>query len=79
MKDGRFSATSSTAIFDDCRILATRFREITFVHCNWEANEIAHVLARHSFNDHINCFWEDDPSSFLFVKRINDVTVFENQ
>lgn len=73
MKEGGFSATSSADIFDDCRLLDTGFREITFEHCNREANEVAHELARHSFND---CIWDDDPPSFLFAKLIN---VFENQ
>lgn len=46
MKEGGFSATSSADIFDDCRLLDTGFREITFKHCNREANEVAHELAR---------------------------------
>jgi hypothetical protein len=46
MKDGSLSATSSAAIFDDCRILATSFREIIFEHCNREANEIAELEDR---------------------------------
>jgi ribonuclease HI len=64
MKEGGFSATSSAAIFDDCRLLATGFREITFEHCNREANEIAHE-ARHSFHDRINRIWDDDVPSFF--------------
>jgi hypothetical protein len=40
---------------------------------------VAHEIARHSFTEHLNCFWDDDPPSFLFSKLINDVTIFENQ
>jgi hypothetical protein len=57
-------AASSASIFDDCRLLASGFREILFKHCNREANEVAHELARRSFAD--------------LLKLINNyVTVFE--
>jgi hypothetical protein len=67
IKEGGFSATSSAAIFDDCRLLATGFREITFEHCNREANEVAHELVRHSFHDRIDCIWDDDPLCFFLL------------
>ena len=56
MLEGGFSATSSSAIFDDCRILASGFREISFEHCNRKANEVAHELARHSSMEHVDNF-----------------------
>uniref|UniRef100_A0ACD5UC07 Uncharacterized protein n=1 Tax=Avena sativa TaxID=4498 RepID=A0ACD5UC07_AVESA len=61
MKDGGFSATSSATIFDDCRILSTGYREISFVQCNREANEVADELARYSFDNRLDCIWDDDP------------------
>jgi hypothetical protein len=73
MKNGGFSATSSAAIFDDCNILVSGFREFTFQHCNREANATAHELARFSFLDHVDQFWDSDPPSFLLSKLINDV------
>jgi hypothetical protein len=64
MKDGCYSATSLAAIFDDCTILAG-FGEMSFKHCNREANKAAHALARHSFNDHLDCIWHDDFLAFF--------------
>ena len=55
MKDGGFSATSSAAILDDCRLLTTGFKEIKFEHCNRDANEVAHVLAKYSFDSRVDC------------------------
>ena len=60
-------------------MLSTGFTEVKFEHCNREANEVAHDLARHSFFDRMDCIWDDDPPSFLFAKLINNVTVFGNQ
>jgi hypothetical protein len=79
MKDGGFLPTSSAAIFNNYRILVSGFREIIFEHCNQETNKVAHELARHSFSDHIDCLWDDDPPRFSFAKLINDEIVFENQ
>jgi ribonuclease HI len=75
MKNGRFSATSSAAIFDDCNILVLGFRSFKFEHCNREAHE----LARFSFHDHVDQFWDDGPPSFLLPKLMNDVTIFDYQ
>jgi hypothetical protein len=75
--DSGFSATSSAEIFDDCKLLNFGFRDITFKHCNREANIGAHELARYSFIQHFDSFWDDVPPRFLLPKLINDVTVFE--
>uniref|UniRef100_A0ACD5Y819 Uncharacterized protein n=1 Tax=Avena sativa TaxID=4498 RepID=A0ACD5Y819_AVESA len=72
---GGFSATSSAAIFDDCRILSSGFREILFEKCQRKANGVAHELARHSFLTHSDCIWDDEPPSFLLPSIINDVTL----
>jgi hypothetical protein len=50
-----------------------------FEHCNRKVKEVAHELARFSFNDRSYFFWDDDPSSFIFPKLTNDITLFENQ
>ena len=79
MNDGDFSATSSAAIFDDCRMLSSGYSKISFVHCHREANEVAHELARHSFLNNLDCNWDDGPPNFLFAKLINDVSVINYQ
>jgi ribonuclease HI len=61
MLAGGFSSTSSATIFDDCRILSTGFRKITFQHCYRKANEVIDELARHSSINHIDCFWDTIP------------------
>uniref|UniRef100_A0ACD5WS59 Uncharacterized protein n=1 Tax=Avena sativa TaxID=4498 RepID=A0ACD5WS59_AVESA len=75
MVNGCFSATSFSAIFDDCRNLSTGYREILFEHCKREANKVAHELARHSFINHVDEFWDNDPPSFIMPTMVNDVTV----
>jgi hypothetical protein len=60
-------------------ILSSGFRNISFKHCNKEANEVDHALARFIFTDHVDLFWDGDPRSFLLPKLINDVSLFENQ
>jgi hypothetical protein len=66
----------SAAVFDDCRVLASGYRNISFQHYNREANGVAHELARFSFLDHVDRFLDDDSPSFLLPKLINDVTIF---
>jgi hypothetical protein len=65
MKDGCFSATSSVAIFEDCRFLAAGYRNIMFEHCKREPNEAAHEIARFCFDNRIECLWDDEPLSFF--------------
>jgi hypothetical protein len=74
MNDGGFCATSSAAIFDDCRILAAGYINISFEHCRREANEAAHEIARFCFENRLDCIWDDEPPSFLLPRMINDVT-----
>jgi hypothetical protein len=42
---------TSTTILNDCRIILSGFRNISFEHCSRKANEVAHALARFSFLD----------------------------
>jgi hypothetical protein len=60
-------------------MIAEFFCRISFKHCNKEANEVDHALARFIFTDHVDLFWDGDPRSFLLPKLINDVSKFENQ
>jgi hypothetical protein len=55
-KKGGFSVTLFATISEDCELLATSVRDIKFEQCNREANEVAHELARHSFNNRAECF-----------------------
>jgi ribonuclease HI len=75
MKNGGFSATSSVAIYDDCSILWSGFGKVCIEHCNREANQVAHELARVSFTSGSSCTWVDEPPRFIFSKLVNDVTL----
>jgi ribonuclease HI len=75
MKNGGFSATSSAAIYDDCSILWSDFGIVSIEHCNREANQVAHELARVSFTSSSSCTWVDEPPRFILSKLVNDVTV----
>jgi ribonuclease HI len=75
MKNGGFSATSSAAIYDDCTILWSGFGKVSIEHCNREANQVAHELARVSFTSGNSCTWVDEPPRFILSKLVNDVTV----
>jgi hypothetical protein len=74
LMNGCFSATSSSAIFDDCRILSAGYREILFEHCSREVNQVSHELARHSVINHVDEFWDNHPPSFILPAMVNDVT-----
>jgi hypothetical protein len=51
MEECGFSSMTSTTILNDCRIILSGFRNISFEHCSRKANEVAHALARFSFLD----------------------------
>jgi hypothetical protein len=79
MLSGGISSTSSAAILEDYRMLSLGMRKITFQHCHRETNKVADELARHSYLNHVDCFWDDEPPIFLFPKLINDVGLFNCQ
>jgi hypothetical protein len=57
---GRFLATSSSVIYEDCRIMASGFDKIAFEFCPREANVVAHELAKFSVNSNSSFNWCDD-------------------
>jgi ribonuclease HI len=67
--------TEPAAIYADCVDLATQIGQVSFIHCQREANMCAHVIARESFNSRSSCIWDDDPPRFLVSYLTNDVTV----
>ena len=48
---------------------------VKFVHCPREANQVAHELAKASYNSQSIVSWDGDPPSFILPFVINDVTV----
>jgi hypothetical protein len=75
MRDGGFCATAAAAIYDDCKIIWSGFGKVDVEHCHREANQMAHELARDSFESSDSCILVDEPPSFIISKLANDVTV----
>jgi ribonuclease HI len=65
----------SSAIFADCIDIASRIGDVEFKACPREVNQVAHEIAKFSFNNKSTCNWVDEPPSFLVDKLINDVTI----
>ena len=65
----------SAAIFADCVDYVASIGTVSFQHCPREANAVAHELARVCYTDKSSCNWDDDPSSFIIGKLVNDVII----
>jgi ribonuclease HI len=77
-RDG-FSATSATAIYDDCFSIWMSFSLKTIEHCNRDANQVAHELAKFTFVNRSTCIWADEPPRLLIATLANDVILFNDQ
>lgn len=55
MKDGGFTTNLAAALYDDCSTIWSGFQDITIEHCNREANQAAHNLARIAMQSKQNC------------------------
>jgi hypothetical protein len=65
IKDGGFMANSATTLYNECIIIWSGFKDITVGHCNREANQVLHNLARRAMKLKQNCTWDDEPPSFI--------------
>jgi hypothetical protein len=72
-QDEGFIANSAAAIYDECNTIWSGFQDIKIGHCNREANQAAHNLARRVMQVKQNCMRDDDTPSFLLLecKRCN--------
>jgi hypothetical protein len=71
--------SSYYAVLADCFMRALFFSSISFVHCLREVNEVAHNLAKYSYESKSVIRWEGDPPSFIKPHVMYDVTLFVNQ
>jgi len=60
MKDGGFSTTSAMAVYDECNIIWSGFQDISIEHCNRDANQGTHELARRAMQSKQNYTWDDE-------------------
>ena len=63
------------AILSDCFQRARRIGNVTVQHCYREANDVAHKLARVTYDSNNSVNWDGVPPSFLLADVINDVSV----
>lgn len=64
-----------SAILADCFQFAHEVPSLSFMHCPREANNLAHLLARHAYDSKLFLFWEDEPPDFLLSHVIKDVNL----
>jgi ribonuclease HI len=65
-----------TAILADCFQKASEVMNIQFMHCNREANQVAHELARFAFSSKDILSWVDESPDFILPFVLRDVTLF---
>ncbi|KAM3277865.1 hypothetical protein ACQJBY_045636 [Aegilops geniculata] len=73
LKDGNSSSVAS-AIFDDCYFMSLDFNHVVYDHCNREANQVAHEMARLA-KKFTPGFWMDTAPSVVIPLIVNDATV----
>ena len=80
MKDGGFWASAAAPNFEDSCNICMDFPIATMEHCDREANQVAHELARQAFVSKVFfCTWVDSPPSFIFPILSKDVTMFSDE
>jgi ribonuclease HI len=68
-----------TAVLADCFLKAHSFKDISFEHCRREANQVAHQLAKFSFESNSVVSWDDAPPSFIIPFVLDDVTMLASK
>ena len=68
-----------TATLVECFAKAQTIDGISFEFCPSEANQVAHHLAKHAYDNQLEFSWEGDPSSFLLPYVLHDVTLLTNK
>ena len=51
----------ATTVYAECFIMAGMIGSVQFLHCNREANEVAHTLAKFAYDRNESCTWVDEP------------------
>ena len=78
MRQGGFTATISSPIYDDCILMWQDFVSISLDHCNREANCVADILARVALQEKLSCNWVDEPPNFILGALVNDVSMIHD-
>ena len=68
-----------SATLADCFAKAKMIEGATFTFCRREANQLAHQIAKHSYDNQLEFSWDGDPPSFILPLVINDLTLLNEQ
>ena len=74
-----FSSSAGAPIYDDYFSLLQGFVVVCIEHCDREANNVSHRIARVALALKDNCIWVNEPPSFIIEALVNDITLFSNQ
>lgn len=55
--------SGASAVYAECFIMAGMIGSVHFMHCNREANVVAHNLAKFAYDRNETCNWVDEPQS----------------
>ena len=66
---------ASAAVFADCIDKVATIGVVSFRHIGRDANQVAHELARASYDSKQSCNWVDEPPSFILDRLLHDVTI----
>ena len=72
-----FSPYTTTLV--ECFAKAQTIDGISFEFCPREANQVAHHLAKHAYDNQLEFSWEGDLPSFLLPYVLHDVTLLIKQ
>ncbi|XBI20563.1 hypothetical protein VPH35_061828 [Triticum aestivum] len=66
----------AATLFAECVDIGTMIGKVTFKHCLRSCNQVAHVLANHSYCNKSSFSWLNEPPDIVVGKLVDDVTVF---
>ena len=79
IKDGGFTASASAPILEVCYDLWRDLPLAIIKHCDREANQVAHELARQALEEKFSCIWVDSQPTFITALLANDVTILSDE
>jgi ribonuclease HI len=79
MNEEGFTASAAAPIFGICYDLWKDLPKATMEHCDREANQVAHELARQALQTKSSCTWVDSQPMFITAFLANDVTILSDE
>jgi hypothetical protein len=62
-------------VYADCVDIASSIGSVRFNFCPRESNQVAHEIAKYSFENNQSYNWVNEPPSFILDRLLNDVTI----